>query len=398
MRVDEFGIGFPPRLFRWKKGETVYCINLLPLGGYVKIHGENPEKLDELIEETEGELKPDQKAILELQESRNAKDEKRVEITAPHDLKTRKFKVVKTNIAANERISIVDSDPRAFNNRPVLSRMAVLLAGVTMNFLFALIVLTIGYSVGFVSLTQPLEDVPGAVVTNARVLISGLTDVSAAQRAGLEPGDYITKLSNPVTSASTEATSVQQVRNWTKEQKDAGATDLLVTVDRDGTIKDYTLRMQGSDPSPLGVQISAVNRVRVPVWRAPGVALRETYGILGITWDALKGFGRTLVVKHQLDQSVSGPVGVYEASAAAAHQGMTSVILLAVVLSINLGLLNILPIPALDGGKLVFLFTELIFRRRVIAEKVENALTSLGFLVLIGLILVITVRDISKFI
>jgi regulator of sigma E protease len=77
---------------------------------------------------------------------------------------------------------------------------------------------------------------------------------------------------------------------------------------------------------------------------------------------------------------------------------MTSVILLAVVLSINLGLLNILPIPALDGGKLVFLFTELIFRRRVIAEKVENALTSLGFLVLIGLILVITVRDISKFI
>jgi regulator of sigma E protease len=110
----------------------------------------------------------------------------------------------------------------------------------------------------------------------------------------------------------------------------------------------------------------------------------------------LRGFGSTLFSQGRLDEAVSGPVGVYQATAGATQQGVVSVIFLMVVLSINLALFNLLPIPALDGGKLVFLFTELLFRRRVIAERVEGALTMAGFFLLITLMVVITVRDIGR--
>ena len=137
MRVDEFAIGFPPRLYAKQFGETVYAINAIPMGGYVKIHGENPEQ--------------------------------------------------------------IDKDPGSFQHKPIWARIAVIVAGVFMNLLFAFVVLSIAYSVGFISVSQNLSTIPGAVVKNSQIYITQILPASAAERASLQPGDRVVSFSDPTT-------------------------------------------------------------------------------------------------------------------------------------------------------------------------------------------------------
>ena len=152
MKVDEFALGFPPRIWAKKKGETTYALNAIPFGGYVKIHGENPDQQD-------------------------------------------------------------DDDPRSFDQKPVWARIAVVIAGVTMNMLFALVVLTVAYSVGFVSLPQDLEKVPGAQVTKGQVIISAIEKDSPADRAGLQPGDILLSLKDP-SGQEIAISSIQQLVHY----------------------------------------------------------------------------------------------------------------------------------------------------------------------------------------
>ena len=114
---------------------------------------------------------------------------------------------------------------------------------------------------------------------------------------------------------------------------------------------------------------------------------------MGYIWDSLSGFGKQLF-HAKLDPNVSGPVGVYQATGVASSQGIVSVIQLIVSLSLSLALLNVLPIPALDGGKFLFLIIEAIARKRIVGRKFESIVTAVGFAVLIGLILILSVRDV----
>lgn len=335
MRVDEFGLGFPPHLWCKTRGETKYCINAIPIGGYVKIHGESNDEEE------------------------------------------------------------LDDDPRSFHNRTVLQRMAVILAGVTMNLLFAFVVLTLAFSIGFVAFSQPLTDIPGAKRTSTQLVISKVLPDSPAAKAKLESGDVVVEARKVGDQNAEPIESVDEFLSYTKTLQQQKVDTFDLTILRDGTKLTRTV---GISPNgyPVGVAIEGVDLVRVPFWRAPGVALHEMGYIIDITWDALRGFFAKLFFKAQLDQNVSGPVGIYQATATATQEGIVPTVFLAVVLSINLALLNVLPIPALDGGKFVFLLTELVFRKRVVAIKVENALSLIGFAFLIGLIILITVRDIAR--
>lgn len=329
MRVDEFSIGFPPRLWSKQKGETVYSINLLPLGGYVKIHGESGE----------GE----------------------------------------------------DDDPRSFSKQPVWKRILVVIAGVLMNFLFAFVLLTLAFSVGFVSVGQNLEAIPGAQIKESKVVVVEVQPKSAAEAAGIQPGDVIAEMAGGAHLISVETTA--QVQEFSKQRQAEPDHSVAIKIERNGTILNKQATLATSGPA-LGVQIDAAHLVQIPWYRTPGVAIREIGLIAAATWDALKGFADKLFIHAQLDQSVSGPVGIYKASSSALHQGAIATTFLVIILSINLALLNILPIPALDGGKLLFLVIELIFRRKIIAERVENTISLAGMALLIGLIILITIKDI----
>jgi regulator of sigma E protease len=329
MRVDEFALGFPPRIFAWKKGETTYALNAVPFGGYVKIRGEAPDS--------------------------------------------------------------EEADPRAFNNKSVWARIAVIVAGVTMNVLFAFVVLTIAFSVGFSSYAQDLSKIPGAVVKSSQVVAIGTLDGSPAAKAGIKPGDVITgfKASD---GSQTKVSNPEQMIAYTQSLQAAGTTTIQVEYLRDGASKEVR-----SDVNPtgaaLGVSIASDATTRVPVWRAPGAAFKEMGFIFRLTWDTLGQFAHKLFFSAQLDPSVSGPVGIYQATGQARQQGTTSLIFLLVALSLNLALLNILPIPALDGGRLFFLIIELIFGKKAVNVRVESAVTFAGFVVVMGCIVLLSARD-----
>ena len=325
MRVDEFAIGFPPRIFGVKRGETTYALNAIPLGGYVKIHGEN--------------------------------------------------------------IQAEDTDPRSFHNKPMFQRIAVMVAGVTMNLLLAVIVLTIAFSVGFSSISQDLTAIPGATVVRSQLLAATVLPGSTASTTGIQPGDQISSL------GTQSIANAKELQVATKQRQAGNQLDTEFSFIHQGTLISKPVTLAATGPA-LGLGLADDQSIRVPFYRAPAVALKETWSIITVTWEALKGFGSKLFVHGQLDKDVSGPVGIYQAAASAAHTGFASVVFLLVALSLNLALLNILPIPALDGGRLFFLLIETIFRKRVVAEHIENLINTAGFALIMLLIVILSIRDI----
>jgi RIP metalloprotease RseP len=260
---------------------------------------------------------------------------------------------------------------------------------------FAFVILVIAFSVGFASISQDLEAIPGATVKNAQVLVSKTQAGSAAEAAGLQPGDLITSFTNSATGTTTEVKTVANLVETTKQFQDNGVRSVIIHLDREGSALDVAAELAADGP-PLGVYVQSLATVRVPFWRAPEVAIKEIGAIIGLTWDALSGFGQRLFLKAELDPNVSGPVGIYQATGAATQAGAIPTIFLIVALSINLALLNILPIPALDGGKLLFLLVEAGARKRLLGRRLESAVTFAGFVLLIGLILILSVRDVIR--
>jgi regulator of sigma E protease len=332
MRVDEFAIGFPPRLWAKKRGETTYAINAIPFGGYVKIHGETPHE--------EGE----------------------------------------------------DADPRSFDQKPVWARLAVMLAGVTMNALFAIVALTVAFSFGFSSVAQDLSKVPGATVIKHDVLVTNVVKDGPADQADLHPGDFVREFITPDGTVR-EIRTINELVDYAKELQAAGYDHVTINYKRNGENATLVSKIN-PEGYALGVSIQSQDTVRVPVWQAPKVAVKETGAIIDVTWDALKAFGAKLFAHGQLDQNVSGPIGIYQATATATKVGFAEVLFIMIVLSLNLALLNLLPFPALDGGRVLFLIIEGIFRKRVIQRHIEHALTTLSFILLIGLMVILTARDI----
>lgn len=333
MRVDEFAIGFPPRLLGVRKGETTYALNALPLGGYVKIFGE-----------------------------------------ASH----------------NE-----EHDPRSFSGRPVWARIVVVLAGVTMNILFAFLVLCVAFSFRFPTLGLDIASIPGATVTKNQTIVTDILADSPAAKAGLQAGDQITALAD-ASGISTPVTSLSALQDYTKVRQESGELNLQVTVGRDNAEVTSPLTINASGPA-LGVAAEDATEVRVPFWRAPQAAWMMMTHIASVTWQALSGFIGELFSQAKLAEDVSGPVGIYRVTAEASQQGVVALTFLTVALSVNLALLNILPFPALDGGKLVFLIIELVFRKRIVSERIENTISTIGFALLIGLIAVLTLKDFGLF-
>ncbi len=334
MRVDEFAIGFPPRIWQKKRGETTYAIGSIPFGGYVKIHGENHDQEEES-----------------------------------------------------------DEDPRSFDHKPVRARIAVILAGIAMNTLFAFVALTIAFSVGFSSISQDLASRSDATVIRQEVLVSSVGVGSPADKAGIKPGDVVLGLT-PAGESEVQVGNINELVSFTKGLQAKGNLSLRVDYDRAGTATTVDVSLNPTGPA-MGVSIQSLDTVKVPFWKAPGVAVHEMGAILGLTWDALAGFGKKLV-KAELDENVSGPIGIYQATATATKMGFAQVAFLAIVLSLNLALLNLLPIPALDGGKFVFLMVEGVFRKKVIHRKLEQGMTAVSFFLLIGLMVILTGRDIFK--
>jgi len=333
MRVDEFGIGFPPKLFGKKWHGTEYTFNALPIGGFVKIAGENAEDVTEAG-------------------------------TVPED---------------------------SFSAKSKWAQAAVLVAGVTMNVLFAWVLFVGVFMVGIPTAVDEVGASDNATLTVTQVLDNG-----PANQAEIPNGAKLLRL-----SADTQSVDDLTPTSFRAFVKENGTQPITVSFLFDNQEQEVTLTPElgliTSDPSrpAVGIALSMVEVVKLSFFQSVVEATQMTTRSLGAI---ASGLGSLVVesVKGTADYSeVAGPIGIVGLVGDAAKFGFTSLMMFTALISLNLAVINLLPFPALDGGRLVMVGIEAITRKPINPVWVGRV-NLVGFVLLLLLMAAVTFSDVTK--
>lgn len=337
IQVEEFGIGLPPRAkaFYKDKHGTVYSINWIPFGGYVRLHGEDSS-----------------------------------DPTMLHDKKS-------------------------FASKSLFQRTAVIVAGVVMNFLLAWVLISVGFTIGmkpFLITPQDLQKAvqEGLAVTEPVLYVHEVAPDSPASQAGIRPDDMIRRLDQaPVPSSEKFGDALNPLK----------PVELILL--RGG--QEIALTVVPNAEKKVGVTISSesavkeVKKIRYPLWQAPAKAIQEVGRLSWLTVKMLGNVIVSLIGKFTVPEGVAGPVGIAKMTHYFVQQGVIALLQFTALISISLGVINIMPFPALDGGRFLFIVFELMLRRRP-SQKWEAAIHTVGFGLLMLLLLVVTWHDIVNLI
>lgn len=304
VRVDEFGIGFPPRLFGARRGETMYSVNLLPLGGFVRLHGETARETEEV------------------------------------------------------------NDPRSFIAQPALKRFVVIAAGVAMNVVIGWLIVSAVLFIG----------------TPRGLLIDRVLPDSGAAEAGLKDGDFITGFTEG--SAFTAYVRARPGEALAFDVVRAGEHIAITATPR-----------VGENGGLLGVVVAEAGTKALPFFQALREGFVQSAAMMASVVVGLWTILKTLFTQGALLEGFVGPVGIFSVAAHTGSLGFAFLLQLIGVISLNLAVLNIMPFPALDGGRLLFLVFEKIKGSRL-SPKFEMVANAAGFFVLLALIVLVTARDI----
>ncbi len=310
IRVDEFGLGFPPRLKSWRRGQTLYSLNAVPLGGFVRMLGENG--------------------------------------------------------GAN--------DSSAFGSKPAWQRFIVLAAGPAMNIVLAVAVFFIAFTIG-----SP-RGLP---------IVTSTAPHSPAQLAGLRSGDRIASVDGRVVSWADQLIDITSQHLGERVHLRVARGDHAFTVNLLARPVDGRPSNQG----PLGIALNITTIVRY------GAAESATRSLTS-TGDMIAGLPAFFASLGQPSGGhVTGPIGIAHITTETVRQepqyGFGLLLQLTALLSVNLGVLNLLPVPALDGGRLVFVLLSGI-RRRNLNPEVEGAIHMVGMVLLLLLIVIVSYQDIAR--
>lgn len=313
VRVEEFGIGFPPRLLSIKRGDTIYSINAFPIGGFVKVAGEEDP-----------------------------------------------------------------SAPGGLTSKSIPARLLFLSAGSIMNLLLPFLLLSIAFMV-------PHQEVTGQVVVEA------VSPNSPAAEAGIEPGDIFLSVNGKTVNNSSDLSRFFYTH--------LGSKFSAVIQHSDSTTEEVELTARWKPPEDdgaVGVAISTQDATVVTQrysWKAIPMGASRCFEIL-----VLFKNGIISMIIGEIPVEFTGPVGIAQLTGEVAKGGISPILELAAFISINLGIINIFPLPALDGGRIIFVLLEWIRRGRRVSVKTERLIHSIGFILLIGAILAITYKDILRLI
>jgi regulator of sigma E protease len=333
IRVDEFGLGFPPKaktLFTWRG--TPFTLNWLPFGGFVKIFGENPES---------------------------------VETKTPDNFQSK--------------------------NRGI--QAAVLVAGVVGNFIFAWLLISLGFMSGLpapANLSLPVE--------NPRTVITTVLPASPAALAGIKSGDAIITLSrgevvlSPLDESGvispTEASEFisQSLESITFEVERGGQISQKIVVPKEGII---------ANKPAVGISMDIVGIVKLPPHKALWYGLETTSKLTVLTGQAIGTFIFQALGGGADLSGITGPVGIVGMVGDVRELGIAYLLTFTALISINLAIINLLPFPALDGGRLLFVALEALTRRSVPA-RIFNLVNIVGFALLILIMVLVTIQDLRN--
>ncbi len=352
MEVKEFGFGFPPRIFGIKKGETTYSVNWLPLGGFVKITGEDGEEAD-------------LSAGANAADSANAGD------------------------AANVANRATTGNPRSFVNKGFWARFGTLIAGVVMNVILAWFLFSIGFMFGLPTAVVPGEQLPAhAYVRSQSISILDTSAGSPAANAGLQTGDKILLVDGR------QFADLDSLVNFVHAQE-GKTVDLEIS--RGNRSMDFKVLARQNPPAgqgSLGVDLGYVGLLYFHPW------YYSFYEGIGATWQVVQETANgiyQIFVSHQGLGAIGGPVKIASLTGQVTTLGIAYIINFTALLSVNLAILNVIPFPALDGGRILFLLIEKI-RGKKNNRQVEQWFNMIGFAILILLIVLVSIRDVGTLI
>ncbi|MBI4387860.1 MAG: RIP metalloprotease RseP [Candidatus Omnitrophica bacterium] len=316
VRVEKFSIGFGPEVFRWVRKGTVYAISAIPLGGFVKPAGESF-----------GEL------------------------------------------AGNA------PKPGDFLAASPLRRFGILIAGVFMNYVFAVFLLAIVFWMGHPVL---------------KAKIGGFVKGFPAETSGLQVGDEVTKLNG---------TPIQNWQQMTLAIIENQAPELRLDVNRGDEILEIVIVPRTEDGANAAGEKQKISRIGItptkeyfiekfPLWGAIKNAIATTVNLTILTYKSLW----YLVTGKLSVKALSGPIGIMVMAGNAAQLGLATLLQFTALISISLAVINLLPIPALDGGHIFFLLLGVIFRREI-NPKIQDRMTQVGFALLMALMVFVVYND-----
>lgn len=322
--VEEFGFGFPPRAFGIKRGGTIYSINWIPLGGFVRLKGE-----------TGGVKAPD-----------------------------------------------------SFASQALWKRLVVLVAGVAMNVALAIVLLSIGFAVGVP------QEVGGGLPSGARVRdhavrVQAVLPDTPAVTGGVEVGD---------TLRTVEGVAVESMEGFRKQIAGRQGRSTVIEIERNAERRVVTVTpevLAETNAPGIGVGLVETGIVSYPWYLAPVAGARATFSYMGAIFGAFGDLLGTLLRTGRPSADVAGPVGIAVLTGAVAKLGILYLLQFVALLSLNLAVVNVLPIPALDGGRVLFLFMERI-RGRAVSFAIEDRIHQIGFVLLLLLVAVVTFHDIGR--
>ena len=357
IKVTEFGFGFPPKMYSIKKGETEYSINLIPLGGFVRMLGEEDP-----------------------------------------------------------------TDPRSFARQSAIKRSIVLVAGSFVNLILPVIIFSI-------LLILPHDTI------NGDIAISSIAPGSPAARAGLESGDIITSVNETQIRSTQDLISeisknlgqktqftikkTNQIAGFTSSAEFSNLQSIELTPRKSPPklkvvekINDHTAEILISDAQKyiksiqvgdimsqgaIGVLISTQNtktiKTSLKIWEAIPKAFSQVLEIFSLTFSGIQ----TMISRGE-NPGFTGPIGIAQVTGEVAKIGVRPIFELIALLSISLGILNLLPIPALDGGRLLFVIIEKVRGGKKVSPEKEGLIHLIGFVVLISLVLLMSYFDIVRII
>lgn len=331
IRVDEFGLGFPPRLWKKKIGETTYSVNAFPVGGFVKIFGENPDE-----------------------ESTNGKDAK-----------------------------------RSFVHKSKWVQAWVVGAGVIFNLLLAWVLISAGFMVGLPFSAD--DERYGARVQGATLTVTQVIPKSPAETAGIKSGDQILALYSG-------ADALEDPKVSSAQKFIASHEELTFAYMREKKIKTVVMYPKEGlvdGRRAIGISMDKAGILKLPIHEALYAGALTTAAFTWATLTGLLDFFKNIFIGQADFSEISGPVGIVSIVGDASELGFVSLLSLVAIISINLAVINLLPFPALDGGRLFFILIEAV-KGSPIKPAITNTVNGIGFILLILLMVVVTYSDIAK--